>query len=97
MKNVNYEKVVSELNQQLNEKYQTKELRNLFEDLDEVSFRTFFSIDKDQYGREIIFFDKVIVFSQVYYGEEEFSEEFVIEETKKWFNNYLDAMIKLKF
>lgn len=97
MKKVNYEKVVSDLNQLLNEKYQSLALRSAFEDLDEESFRTFFTIDKDQYGREIIYFDKVIVFSQVYYSESEFSEEFVLEETKKWFNKYLDAMIKLKF
>lgn len=97
MSSIDYEKVVNDLNQQLNEKYQSKELRNVFEDLSEVSFRTFFSNDKDQYGRDIIYFDKVIVFSRVYYSESEFSEEFVIQETKKWFNNYLDAMVKLKF
>ena len=97
MKKVNYEKVVSELNETLKMKYDSLDLRNVFEDLNEEDVRTYLTLEKDRYGREIIYFDKAIVFSALFYNESDYTAEFVTTETKKWLNNYLDAMSKLKF
>ncbi|MEY2692704.1 MAG: hypothetical protein RIT03_1094 [Bacteroidota bacterium] len=97
MKKVNYEKVVSELNETLKAKYGSLDVRNTFEDLDIEDFRTYLTLEKDSYGREIIYFDKAIVFSATLYNETSYTEDYVINEIKTWFNNYLDAMIKLKF
>jgi hypothetical protein len=96
MKNVNYEKVVSELNQQLNEKYQVKELRNLNPMFQSEELRTYFTLGFDNYKRELIYFSDMIVYSSMINTMEDHSEDEVKKETVFAFNMYIDSLGYLK-
>ncbi len=97
MKKINYTKIVNELNATLKSKYDSLELINKFEDLSEENFRTYFTIDFDQYNNEIIYFSKVIVYSVSMYDGNEVDEAYVVNETKIWFNKYIDVLNMLKY
>lgn len=96
MKNVNYEKVVSELNQLLNEKYQVRELRNLNPMFESEELRTYFTLGFDNYKRELIYFSDMIVYSSMVNTMHNHSEDEVKKETIFEFNMYIDSLRHLK-
>ena len=97
MKKINYTKIVNELNATLRSKYDSLELINKFEDLSSEDFRTYLTIDFDEYNNEIIHFSKVIVYGVSMYDGIEKDEAYVINEIKTWFNKYIDVLNMLKF
>lgn len=96
MKKVNYEKVVSDLNQLLNEKYQNKELRNMCPWLESEELRTYFTLGFDNYERELIYFSNMIVYSSMVNTMANHTEEDIKNETIIAFNQYIEAMSFLK-
>ena len=96
MKKVNYEKVVSDLNQLLNEKYEEKEIRNLNPMFENDELRTFFKLGVDDYKRELITFSDMVLYSSMVNSMENHSEDEVKSETVIAFNLYIESLTKLK-
>ena len=96
MKKVNYEKVVSDLNQLLNEKYEINEIKDICPWIVSEELRTYFTLGFDNYKRELIYFSKMIVYSSMVNAIENHSEDEVKSETILVFNQYLEAVKLLK-
>lgn len=96
MSKVNYEKVVSELNQLLTEKYKSKQIQEVCPWLENEELQNYFTLKFDDYKRELICFSNMAVYSSMLNTMENHSEEVVKSETILAFNEYIEAMRLLK-
>lgn len=96
MEKVNYEKVVSDLNQLLEEKYNTKEIQDVCPWIESKELRTYFTLGFDDYNRELIYFSNMILYSSMVNTMANHSEEEIKNETIITFNQYIEAMLLLK-
>lgn len=95
-KKVNYERLVNELNYLLYEKYNLTVKADPYLIFEDEIFRTYFTIELDNYNKEIILFGNLVVYSAMINSFHDHTEKEVKKEIKTCFNFYVDAISKMK-
>jgi hypothetical protein len=96
-KKVNYKKIVKDLNEELALKYNSLEFRNDLGDYEMEENHHYFTLEKDTYGHNVIYFLSMIIYLEEISLASKITEEEIIIETKYFFNKYMDSLAKLKF
>lgn len=94
---VDFNKVVQKLNETLDEKYNSVQMKGALPEFESKELRNYFHLQDNGYSAYNICFANMIIYLYTMYTPEEQTEEQVIEETKKYFNIYLDSLATLKF
>lgn len=94
---VNFKKIVEDLNEELALKYNSLEFRNDFCEYEMEENHHYFTLKKDSYGHNIIYFLSMLIYSEGISMGYKHTEKEVIKDSKEWFNKYLDSLAKLKF
>ena len=89
--------IVKKLNNEINAKYNSVELRNDFPEFEYEDCQRYLTLEMDPYNHEIIVFQGVILYGESYHWEEGHDNKKVTLIVKEWFNKYLDSIVKLKF
>jgi len=93
---VDFNKVVQKLNETLDEKYSSLE-KGAIPEFEIKEARNYFHLQDNGYSGYNICFANMPIYLYTMYTQEEQTEEQIIEETKKYFNIYLDSLATLKF
>jgi hypothetical protein len=96
-KKIDFDKIVETLNIELQEKYRQIGREHNFPEFEYDNLCNYFTLGKDSYGSELIYFTTTVVYSKMRNGNGDPLEKDVIDEVKAVFNEYLVVIGNLKF
>lgn len=94
---VDFNKVINILNEELEKKYASKDMIIPFPEFEYKQNHHYFTYSKDYKHNHLITFLKYHVYIGGMYNLYENNETEVVNICKKWYNNYLNALVQLKF